>query len=76
MCGGEFGVLLLLMCWLVGVLDSIVVFLGIVLLFMVFSFFVLFDDIVMLLDDVVIMIKVVVFKMVGVLGDDLVLNVE
>lgn len=38
-------------------------------------FFVLIDDIVIVFDDVFLMIKVVVKKMVGVLGDDLVFNV-
>lgn len=39
------------------------------------SLLILFDDIVMVLDDVVLMFKMVVKKMVGVLGDDLVFNV-
>lgn len=39
------------------------------------SLFVLFDDIVFFFDDVLVLIKVVVKKIVGVLGDDLVLNV-
>lgn len=44
---------------------------------MVFSFFfILLDDIVVVLDDVFIMIKIVVKKIIGVIGDDLVLNVN
>lgn len=42
---------------------------------MVSSLLILLDDIVMILDDVVVMSKMVVKKMVGVLGDDLVFNV-
>lgn len=36
---------------------------------------ILFDDIIIFLDDIVIMSKVVIKKIVGVLGDDLVFNV-
>lgn len=39
------------------------------------SLLILLDDIVIVLDDVVLMLKMVVKKMAGVLGDDLVLNV-
>lgn len=39
------------------------------------SLLILFDDIVMLLDDILVMGKLVVKKIVGVLGDDLLFNV-
>lgn len=42
----------------------------------VVNLFVLFDDIVILMDDIVVMFKVVVKKIVGVLGDDFVFNVN
>lgn len=42
----------------------------------VVNLFVLLDDIVIMFDDIVVMLKMVVKKIVGVLGDDLVLNVN